>query len=177
MGVLVVSVIAVVMSGMAVSAAYSKPASTPDAARTVEMTLSLDIAQVTVGWNDTCACVVQLDTPAVDSEVVAGEFIRWAPNTIVINHGDTVKLTLKNALETDHGFVIDAPSDAFSGTTVVATLKGTENSGNPDGSSAAITFTALKAGTYVYRCPLPFVDATHQCHPDHEGLTGTIIVL
>jgi FtsP/CotA-like multicopper oxidase with cupredoxin domain len=177
MGVLIVSVIAIVMSGMAVSAAYSKPATVPDAARTVEMTLSLDIAQVTVGWNDTCACVVQLDTPAVDSEVVAGEFIRWAPNTIVINHGDTVKLTVKNPLETDHGFVIDAPSEAFTGTTVVGLLKGTENGAPEGGSSAVITFTALKPGTYVYRCPLPFIDATHQCHPDHEGLTGTLIVL
>ena len=177
MAVLAVSAMAIVMSAVAVTAAYSKPAATTQPAKAVEMTLILDEALVTVAWNNTCQCVVQLDTPAADEEIAAGEFIRWAPNNIVINHGDTVTLTVKNPRGSDHGFMIDAPSDAFSGTTVVPMLKGVENSGNPDGSVAIITFTALKPGTYVFRCPIAFDDATHQCHPDHEALTGTIVVL
>lgn len=176
-GVLVVSVIAVVMSGMAVTAAYSKPAASGPTPRDVAMTLVLSEGQIVVGWNNTCNCAVQLDTPAADTEVVAGEYVRWAPDTIVVNVGDKVTLTIKNPRGGDHGFVIEAPSDAFSGTTVAGVIQGRKNSGNADGTQAVISFTALKPGTYTYICPIPYDDAMNKCHPDHETITGTIIVL
>lgn len=177
MGVLIVSVIAVVMSGMAVTAAYSKPAATGPTPRDVAMTLVVGEGQVVVGWNNTCNCAVQLDTPAADTEVVAGEYVRWAPDTIVVNAGDKVTLTIKNPRGGDHGFVIDAPSGAFSGTTVAPMIQGRKNSGNESGTQAVISFTALKPGTYTYYCPVAYDDATHKCHPDHDTLTGVIIVI
>lgn len=173
-----VSVLAITMSGIAVATAFSQSAAPSGVApRTLAMTLLLDEGQVVTGWNDTCNCAVQLDTPAADSEVIAGEYVRWAPSTLVMNAGDTLVLTIKNPRGGDHGFAIMAPSDAFSGTTTAAVVQGRANSANPAGTSATITFTALKAGTYTYICPLPFDDAAHQCHPDHDTITGTLIVL
>src|SRR6266542_2508503 len=61
--------------------------------------------------------------------------------------------------------------------TVSGTVQGRDNSGNPSGTQATIVFTALKPGTYVFRCTIPFNDATNSCHPDHATLSGTIIVL
>lgn len=178
MVVLIVSVLAVAMSGIAVATALTRPAATNTVEpRSVAMTLVLDEGQVVTGWNDTCNCAVQLDTPAADSEVIAGEYVRWAPSTLMMNAGDTLTLTIKNPRGGDHGFAIMAPSDAFSGTTTAAVIQGRANSGNPAGTSATISFTALKPGTYTYICPLPFDDAAHHCHPDHETITGTLIVL
>ncbi len=178
MGVIAVSVIAVVMSGMAVTAAYSKPSTSATLApRNLAATVMIDEGQVVVGWNETCNCAVQLDTPAADTEVVAGEYVRWAPNVLIMNAGDTMTLTVKNPRNGDHGFALIAPSDAFSGQTSAAVVQGKKNSGNPEGTSAVITFTALKPGTYTFICPLPYDDALHHCHPDHETLTGTLIVL
>ena len=176
--VVLVSALAITMSVMAVATAYSRPADTNTvASRNLAMTLVVDEGLVVTGWNDTCNCVVQLDTPSADSEVIAGEYMRWAPSTLVMNAGDTLTLTIMNPRSGDHGFAILAPSDAFSGTTAAAVIQGRKNSGDPDGTSATITFSALKPGTYTYICPLPYDDAANHCHPDHETITGTLIVL
>jgi plastocyanin len=176
--VVLVSALAITMSGMAVATAFSRaPATNAIAPRSVAMTVMIGEGQVVVGWNDTCNCAVQLDTPAADSEVVAGEYVRWTPDTIVVNAGDTVTLTIKNPRGGDHGFMIEAQAGDFSGTTVSPVIQGRDNSGNPEGTSAVITFTALKPGTYTYICPIPYDEALNHCHPDHETLTGTLIVL
>jgi plastocyanin len=172
------SALAITMSGMALATAFTQPAATSNVTpRSVAMTLVLDEGQVVTGWNDTCNCAVQLDTPSADSEVIAGEYVRWAPSTLVMNAGDTLTLTIKNPRGGDHGFLIEAQAGDFSGTTAAASIQGRRNSGNPEGTSAVITFTALKPGTYTYICPLPFDDAVNHCHPDHDTITGTLIVL
>jgi plastocyanin len=109
--------------------------------------------------------------------VIGGEYVRWAPSTLVVNKGDTVTLTIINPRGGDHGFMILAQAGDFSGTTVGPLVQGRENSGNPEGTSVTISFTALKAGTYTYICPIPYDDAAHKCHPDHETITGTLVVL
>jgi len=165
------------MSGMAVTAAYSKPAASGPTPRDVAMTVVIGEGEVVVGWNNTCNCAVQLDTPAADTEVVAGEYVRWAPIVMVINAGDRVTLTVQNPRHGDHGFVIDAPAGAFSGTTAAAVVQGRDNSGLAAGGESVISFTALKPGTYTYFCPVPYDEAANKCHPDHDTLTGTLIVL
>ena len=168
-------VVALVLSIAALGLTFAKPSGV--APRTLAITVTIDEGLIVTGWNNTCQCAVEIDTPAADTEKVVGEYVRWAPNVITINAGDTVKLTVKNPRGGDHSFAIDAVAGAFSGTTSSGTVQGRANSGNPAGTEATIEFTALKPGTYVFLCTIAFDDAANHCHPDHETLTGTLVVL
>ncbi len=168
-------VVALVLSIAAVGLTYARPSGV--APRTLEITATIDEGMIVTGWNNTCQCAVEIDTPAADTEKVVGEYVRWAPNVIIINAGDTVRLTVKNPRGGDHSFAIDASAGAFSGTTSSGEVQGRTNSGNPAGAQVTIEFTALKSGTYVFRCTIVFDDAQNKCHPDHDTLTGTLVVL
>ncbi len=170
-----IGVLALVLSIAALGLTFARPSGV--APRTVAFTVTIDEGLIVTGWNNTCQCAVVIDTPAADTEKVVGEYVRWAPNVIMINAGDTVTLTVKNPRGGDHSFAILATAGAFSGTTSSGTVQGRTNSGNAAGTQATITFTALKPGTYVFLCTIPFDDAQNHCHPDHETLTGTIVVL
>ena len=172
---LALGAVALILAIAGLGVSYAKPSGV--APRTVEYTVTIDEGQIVTGWNNTCQCAVEIDTPAADTEKVVGEYVRWAPGVIVVNAGDTVKLTIMNPRGGDHAFAIDATAGSFSGTTASGTVQGTKNSGNPAGTSATISFTALKPGTYVFRCTISYDDATNKCHPDHNTLTGTIVVL
>jgi len=77
----------------------------------------------------------------------------WLPSTIVVNQGDTVKLTLKNQVpgaDTTHGFTIPAYNIAE----VISR-----------GAPKTITFVADKPGVFPYYC---------QLHAAHVG--GQLIV-
>ncbi|MFA5897297.1 MAG: cupredoxin domain-containing protein [Thermoplasmata archaeon] len=168
-------VVALLLSIVALGLTYARPSGV--APRTLAITVTIDEGLIVTGWNNTCQCAVEIDTPAADTEKVVGEFVRWAPSVIIINAGDTVKLTVKNPRGGDHSFAIEASAGAFSGTTSSGNVQGRTNSGNAAGTQATIEFTALKPGTYVFLCTIAFNDAQNQCHPDHETLTGTIVVL
>lgn len=168
-------VVALVLSIAAVGLTFTKPSGV--APRTLAITVTIDEGFIVTGWNNTCQCAVEIDTPAADTEKVVGEYVRWAPNVITINTGDTVKLTVNNPRSGDHSFAITASAGAFSGTTSSGTVQGRANSGNPAGTQVTIEFTALKPGTYVFLCTIAFNDAQDKCHPDHETLTGTLVVL
>ena len=78
----------------------------------------------------------------------------WFPSNIMVNHGDKVKLVLKNDVEgadNAHGFTIPAY-----GITEVVTR----------GVPKTVTFTADKAGIFPYSC---------QLHPAHVG--GELLVI
>ena len=147
------------------------------APRTLAITVTIDEGLVVTGYNTTCNCAVEIDSPEADTEKVVGEYVRWAPSVIIINVGDTVTLTVKNPRGGDHSFALLAGAGDFSGTTTSGTVEGRANSGNPDGTEATIEFTALKPGTYTFLCTILFDDALDHCHPDHETLTGTLVVL
>jgi len=172
---LALGAVALILSIAGLGLSIARPSGV--APRTVAYTVTIDEGLIVTGWNNTCQCAVEIDTPAADTEKVVGEYVRWAPNVIIVNAGDTVKLTINNPRGGDHTFAIEAAAGSFSGTTVSPVVQGTDNSGNPAGTQAAIEFTALKPGTYVFRCVTPFDDAANKCHPDHETLSGTIIVL
>lgn len=77
----------------------------------------------------------------------------WLPSSIVVNQGDSVKLTLKNQVpgsDTTHGFTIPGYNIAE----VVSR-----------GAPKTITFVADKPGIFPYYC---------QLHPAHVG--GQLIV-
>lgn len=168
-----IGVVALVLAGVGIGLVYSRGPT----ARTVQYTVTIDEGLIVTGWNNTCQCAVEIDTPAADTEKVVGEYVRWAPSVIIVNAGDTVKLTVKNPRGGDHSFAIVASTGDFAGTTSTGTVQGRRNSGNPAGTEAIIEFTALKPGTYVFICTIPFDDAQNKCHPDHETLTGTLVVL
>ena len=168
-------VLALVLSIAALGLTYAKPSSV--APRTLAITVTIDEGLVVTGYNSTCQCAVEIDSPEADSEKVVGEYVRWAPNVITINSGDTVRLTVKNPRGGDHSFAVLASAGDFSGTTTSGTVQGRANSGNPEGTQATIEFTALKPGTYTFLCTILFDDALDQCHPDHATLTGTLVVL
>src|SRR3970282_1699531 len=157
---IVLGVLGVVLSSVAVGLVCTRA----PAARTVAYTVTIDEGLIVTGWNNTCQCAVEIDTPAADTEKVIGEYVRWAPNVIIVNAGDTVQLTIKNPRGGDHSFAIEAVAGAFSGTTASGTVEGRDNSGNPAGTQATIEFTALKPGTYVFRCVTPFDDDTNRGH-------------
>jgi len=168
------AVVALVLSIAALGLTFARPG-VPS--RTLAITVTIDEGLVVTGYNSTCQCAVEIDSPEADTEKVVGEYVRWAPNVITINAGDTVRLTVKNPRGGDHSFAVVASAGDFSGTTTSGTVQGRANSGNPEGTQATIEFTALKPGTYVFLCTILFDDALDHCHPDHETLTGTLVVL
>ena len=172
---IVLGVLGVVFSSVAVGLVLTRAPG--PAARTVAFTATIDEGLIVTGWNNTCQCAVEIDSPAADTEKVVGEYVRWSPSVIIVNAGDTVRLTVKNPRGGDHSFSIDACAAAFSGTTSSGNVQGRDNSGNPQGTEATIVFTALNAGTCVFRCTIPYDDAGNKCHPDHDTLTGTLVVL
>ncbi len=166
--------VALVLSVAGIGLAVSRSGVAP---RTLAITVTIDEGLVVTGYNTTCQCAVEIDSPEADTEKVVGEYVRWAPNVITINVGDTVRLTVNNPRGGDHSFAILSSTGDFSGTTSSGTVEGRVNSGNPDGTQATIEFTALRAGTYTFLCTILFDDALDHCHPDHDTLTGTLVVL
>ena len=50
---------------------------------------------------------------------------------------------------------------------------------DPRGGEATLEFVADKAGTFAFNCSIGYDSGQdpEYCHPDHEFMTGTIIVL
>ncbi len=101
------------------------------------------------------------DTVKADEKVVNtvkeftvdGSNFKFAPSTITVKKGDTVKLTLKN-IQGFHDFKIDAFK--------VATKQIKE------GTTETVTFVADKEGTFEYYCSV----GKHKA----MGMVGTLIV-
>ncbi|HUD20108.1 MAG TPA: cupredoxin domain-containing protein [Patescibacteria group bacterium] len=85
---------------------------------------------------------------------VTGTEFAFAPNTLTVGAGDTVKVTFTNNGTYPHNFTIDALN--VKGKTI------------QPGQSDTVTFTATKAGTYQYYCSVPG-------HKD-KGMVGTLKV-
>jgi nitrite reductase (NO-forming) len=96
-------------------------------------------------------------TPAATSMVkeftVTGKNFSFAPNTITVNNGDTVKITFKN----ESGFH-DLKIDEFNAATKQIQA----------GAQETITFVANKTGSFEYYCSV----GTHR----QMGMKGTLVV-
>ena len=94
------------------------------------------------------------------------EFYKWEPEVVVVNKGDTVVLNVTNPRGTIHG--LEVPAFGID----TGPLE-------PRGGTATIEFVAAEAGTFEYKCSIPFDPDTdpQECHPEHEFQVGTIIVL
>ena len=92
------------------------------------------------------------------------ELHRWDPNTIIVNQGDTVVLEITNPRK--HAHTLSVP--AFDVTTQIL---------EPREGTDTVTFVADTAGVFTFYCGLPYNPDKLYCDPDHNMMTGTLIVL
>src|SRR3972149_3210944 len=123
---IVLGVLGVVLSSVAVGLVFTRAPAT----RTVAFTVTIDEGLIVTGWNNTCQCAVEIDSPAADTEKVVGEYVRWAPSVIIVNAGDTVRLRVQKPRGGDHSFAIEAAAGWCSGTTVSGNGAGRDNTGH-----------------------------------------------
>ena len=99
-------------------------------------------------------------------EVLVAEFHVWVPNIIVVSKGDTVQLNVTNPRSGVHGLGIP---DLNIDTGPLA----------PRGGTATVEFVAAEAGTFGFECNTEWDNSVDPriCDPDHEFMTGTLIVL
>jgi len=92
------------------------------------------------------------------------ELHRWEPNLIIVNQGDTIILEITNPRK--HAHTLSIP--AFDVNTKIL---------EPREGADTITFVADTPGVFTFYCGLPFNPDKLYCDPDHNMMTGTLIVL
>ena len=92
------------------------------------------------------------------------ELHRWEPNTIIVNQGDTVILEISNPRKHVHTLSIPA----FNVNSEML---------EPREGADTITFVADTPGVFTFYCGLPYNPDKLYCDPDHNMMTGTLIVL
>jgi hypothetical protein len=92
------------------------------------------------------------------------ELHTWKPDTIIVNQGDTVVLEITNPRK--HAHTLSVP--AFDVTSKIL---------EPIEGSDTITFVADTPGVFTFYCGLPYNPDKLYCDPDHNMMTGTLIVL
>ena len=99
-------------------------------------------------------------------KLLIAEFHTWNPNVIVVSKGDTVQLNITNPRSGNHSLVIP---DLNIDSGLIAAKGGT----------ATVEFIAAETGTFTFKCGVPWdpSEDPRDCDPDHEFMTGTIIVL
>jgi len=99
-------------------------------------------------------------------KMLVSEFHTWNPNVIVVFKGDTVQLNITNPRSGNHSLVI--PDFNVDSGLIAA-----------KGGTATVEFVAAKAGTFTFKCNIPWdpTEDPRDCDPDHEFMTGTLIVL
>jgi hypothetical protein len=92
------------------------------------------------------------------------ELHRWDPNTIIVNQGDTVVLEITNPRK--HAHTLSIP--AFNVNSEML---------EPREGADTVTFVADTPGVFTFYCGLPYNPDKLYCDPDHNMMTGTLIVL
>ncbi len=92
------------------------------------------------------------------------ELHTWEPNVIIVNQGDTVVLEVTNPRK--HAHTLSIP--AFNVETQIL---------EPREGADTITFAADTPGVFTFYCGLPYNPDRLYCDPDHNMMTGTLIVL
>jgi len=92
------------------------------------------------------------------------ELHRWEPNTIIVNQGDTVILEITNPRK--HAHTLSIP--AFNVNSEML---------EPREGADTVTFVADTPGVFTFYCGLAYNPDKLYCDPDHNMMTGTLIVL
>ena len=106
-----------------------------------------------VGASAGASAGATVSTGVVKSFTVTGSNFAFAPNSLSVKKGDTVKITFKNS-NGSHNLVIDE----FNATTPII----------GSGQSAVLEFTASKTGSFEYYCSV----GNHRA----MGMKGTLVV-
>ena len=96
--------------------------------------------------------VVVSDSKIKEFDMTAKQW-EFAPSTITVTEGDTVRLNIKN-LDITHGFSI---------------FEFGVNERLEPGTTTTVEFTADKKGEYIFFCSVP-------CGKGHSGMKGKLIV-
>jgi len=131
----------------------SSPAATENEKMTVEENTNGAEATPEENVLITTTVTTVTETSEVKSFVINGSNFAFAPSSIKVKKGDTVKITLKNV-----GGTHDLKIDEFK----VATAK------LADGKEETVTFVADKSGTFEYYCSV----GNHRA----MGMKGALIV-
>ena len=162
-----VSAIALILALAAIGIGLLAPASPAVATR--EFTVSVSHAEIIGCVNESTGSVVTEESQEECHQEVVGEFHRWAPGVIVVNKGDTVKLTVRNAMHRNHG--LEIPEYGVE----TPKLLGMEDN-PPFGSEVTLTFVADKSGVFQWNCNVEHEHGTNDCSEDHHSLIGYLIV-
>lgn len=103
---------------------------------------------------------------AVVPDIQGAGWDAFVPNSLVVHAGDTVKITIINADEMDHGFELDA----FGVNVHIDPGTANATTGEITPTLTTVTFTASQAGTFVFKCNVV-------CGDGHDYMTGTLEVL
>lgn len=102
--------------------------------------------------------------------MMMGERHVYMPSTIVVNRGDTIRLTIVNLDEHRHGFEIRALNVETDSALDIA----------PGDEVLLPAFTVPQPGVYVWECNVPYEPATattdQECGEDHDEMQGFLIV-
>ena len=99
-----------------------------------------------------------------EEEIAFVELHVWEPNIIIVNQGDTVVLEITNPRK--HAHTLSVP--AFN---VYSDML------EPRVGTDTVTFVADTPGVFTFYCGLPYNPDKLYCDPDHNMMTGTLIVL
>lgn len=106
-----------------------------------------------------------------DEQLASLEYHRWNPGVLVVNKGDTVRLTIINEDHHVHSFELDA-FGVDSGKLMPEGMPG---------DRTTVTFVANQAGVFEFECGVdPFMPpppAPEECSEDHPTMTGYLVVL
>ena len=105
---------------------------------------------------------------AVVPDIQGAGWDAFLPNNLVVHLGDTVKITVINADEMDHGFQLDA----FNVNVHLdpGTANATTGEITPWMTPTPITFVASQTGTFIFKCNVV-------CGDGHDYMIGTLEVL
>ncbi|QDI89216.1 hypothetical protein Nisw_06610 [Candidatus Nitrosopumilus sp. SW] len=99
-----------------------------------------------------------------EEEIAFVELHVWEPNIIIVNQGDTVVLEITNPRK--HAHTLSVP--AFNVNSDML---------EPRVGADTVTFVADTPGVFTFYCGLPYNPDKLYCDPDHNMMTGTLIVL
>jgi nitrosocyanin len=156
--IVIVAIVLVIIAGGAYfltkNSSTTLPAATPTPTQAMQMQMTeTPMASPSESMTMTGTPAATGTTGSVKEVTVTGSNYKFAPATITVKKGDTVKITFKNS-DGFHDFVIDE----FNVHTKTI----------PAGQTDTVQFVANKAGTYEYYCSV----ANHR----QMGMVGKLIV-
>ncbi len=130
----------------------------------------VDTVQAAKTHNFTIRLAEALIVNQTDEALASLEFHRWNPGVLVVNKGDTIRLTIINEDHHIHSFELNA-FGVDSGQLMPEGMTG---------DRTTVTFVADQAGVFEFECgvpPPPVQPVPEECSEDHPTMVGYLVVL